>query len=127
MTKSSKLVLGQVYKVSVYQIVKDVANLITSSENHCLMVLSGRVSHVQTGMINTSKFGQLTCFKSLWDIINIAKIQFDYFQGVCLKLCKFNALHNPSRSRHYNRPHYSFRCNIKSKHLHEYNRPLLIG
>ena len=34
-----------------------------------------------------------------------------------VKLCKFYVLHNPSSSQHYDRPHYSFRCNIESKHF----------
>ena len=35
--------------------------------------------------------------------------------------CKcVNVLHNPPNSQHYDRPHYSFRCNIESKHLREY-------
>ena len=38
-----------------------------------------------------------------------------YFLGV--KLCKFNVLHSPSSSQQYDRPHYSFRCNIESKHF----------
>ena len=39
---------------------------------------------------------------------------FGYILGV--KLSKFNVLHNPSSSKHYDRPRYSFRCNIESKH-----------
>ena len=40
---------------------------------------------------------------------------FGYFLGV--KICKFNVLHNPSSFQHYDRPYYSFRCNIESKHF----------
>ena len=40
---------------------------------------------------------------------------FGYFSGV--KLCDFHVLHSPSSSQHYDRPHYSFRCNIESKHF----------
>ena len=39
---------------------------------------------------------------------------FGYFLDV--NHCKFNVLHNPSSSQHYDRPHYSFRCDIESKH-----------
>ena len=59
----------------MYHIVKDVASLITmSSENHRLTAPSQRVSHFQTQRFNTPKLGQLTCFTSLRDIMNIAKI-----------------------------------------------------
>ena len=45
---------------------------------------------------------------------NVLKLlfMFGYFLG--MKLCKFNVLHNPSGSQHYDRPHYSLRCNIES-------------
>ena len=47
----------------MYHIVKDVAGLITmSSENHFLTALSQQASHFQRRRLNTSKFGQLTCF-----------------------------------------------------------------
>ena len=37
------------------------------------------------------------------------------FLGV--KRCKFNVLHNPPSSQHYDKPsYYNFRCNIESKH-----------
>ena len=42
-------------------------------------------------------------------------LMFGYFSGV--KLCKFNALHNPSSSQHYDMSHYSFMCNIEFKHF----------
>ena len=59
----------------MYHIVKDVVSLITmSSENHCLAALSQPVSHFQNRRVSTSKLGQLTCFISLRDIVNIAKI-----------------------------------------------------
>ena len=59
----------------MYHILKDVASLITmSSENHSLTALSQQVSHFQTRRFNTSKLDQLTCFTSLRDIVNIAKI-----------------------------------------------------
>ena len=49
----------------MYHIVKDVASLITmSSENQSLTALSLRVSHLQTGRLNTSKLGQLTTKKT---------------------------------------------------------------
>ena len=36
-----------------------------------------------------------------------------------VKLCKFNVLHNPPSSQHYDRSqgHYSFMCNIESRHF----------
>ena len=37
-----------------------------------------RASHLKTGRVNTSKLGQLTCFKSLREIVNIAKIHRHY-------------------------------------------------
>ena len=56
-------------------IVKDVASLITMlSKNHSLMALPPRVSHLKTRRVNTSILGQLTCFTSLRDIVNIAEI-----------------------------------------------------
>ena len=40
---------------------------------------------------------------------------FIYFFGVDLR--KFNVLHNPSSPQHYDSSHYSFMCNIESKHF----------
>ena len=40
---------------------------------------------------------------------------FIYLLGV--KLSKFNVLYNPSSSQHYDGSHYSFSCNIESKHF----------
>ena len=52
-------------------------------------------------------------------VYNNQAVRFDlptiYFLGV--KLCKFNVLHNPSSSQHYDKSHYSFRCIIESKHF----------
>ena len=63
----------------MYHIVKDVASLITkSSENHSLAALSLQVSHLQTRRVTTPELGQLTCFTSLQDIMNIAKIRREY-------------------------------------------------
>ena len=60
----------------MYHIVTDVANLITmSSENHSLATISLRISHLQTRSLYRAKLSRLTCFKSLLDIVNIAKIQ----------------------------------------------------
>ena len=45
-----------------------------------------RASHLKTGRVNTPKFGQLTCFKYLRDIVNIAKIHRHYswdVRGLC--------------------------------------------
>ena len=59
----------------MYHIVKNVASLITMSSGKCrLKALSQRVSLFQTRRFKTPKFGQLTYFTSLRDIVNIAKI-----------------------------------------------------
>ena len=51
-----------------------------------------------------------------WNVFKLL-IMFIYFLGV--KLCTFNVLHHPSSFQHYDRSHYSFRCNIESNILHE--------
>ena len=35
-------------------------------------------THIRTERVNTAKLGRLTCFESLWDIVNIAKIHRQY-------------------------------------------------
>ena len=77
--------------------VSDVASLITmSSENHSLMALPLQVSHSQTLRVNTSKLGQLTCFTSLRDIVNIAKytgnIHVMFVAGVVTKRKGFSSV-----------------------------------
>ena len=67
----------------MHHIVKYVANLITmSSENHSLTTLPLRVSHLKTRKLYTAKLGRLTFFKSLLDIVNIAKIHSQYSRDV---------------------------------------------
>ena len=56
-----------------------------------------------TGIINSWK-------ESIQIIIHVFKFLFE-------KLCKCNVLYNPSSPQIYDRPHYSFRCNIEYKNI----------
>ena len=83
----------------MYHIVEDVASLITkASENHRLTVLSCQASHFQTERVNTSKHGQLTCFKYLRDNVNIVKIHRQYswdVRGWCSDKKGFSSVLTP--------------------------------
>ena len=49
-------------------------------------------------------------FKNVWWMMLL-------YWSICIFICKFNVLHNPSSPGNHDRPHYSFRCNIESKHF----------
>ena len=69
--------------------------------------MKNKSSKIGSARLSDNFFFEYHVFKLLF--------MFIYFSGV--KLCKFNALHNPSSSQHYDRYHYNLRCIIEYKHF----------
>ena len=67
--------------------------------------------------ISHQKYSQLEYQIKLIFEYHVFKLlfMFIYFSGI--KLCKFNVLHNPSGSHHYDRSHYILRCIIEYNHF----------